>query len=143
MRTEDSIDTILWRSLVIPHIYHEKRKNRRDTHKASSYEEIQGNRRKKYVLCQVQHVICECCKADQQKVEKLNATQTKNKVFIVKGMGKSIPKVLSIGVYFQLKNYRVEVFTGSVKVLDEFEKEDDDSILSKRTVSSVEVRIIL
>ncbi|ANZ77388.1 BA75_04963T0 [Komagataella pastoris] len=78
-----------------------------------------------------------------KKVEKLNATQTKNKVFIVKGMGKSIPKVLSIGVYFQLKNYRVEVFTGSVKVLDEFEKEDDDSILSKRTVSSVEVRIIL
>lgn len=80
------------------------------------------------------------------------------KYITVKGMGKTIEKVASIGTHFQ-KDYKVDVLTGSTTVLDEFapiesnqepdneNKSDDDddgddkTIYKKRTVSSIEIRI--
>ncbi|CAX41966.1 subunit of ribonucleases P/MRP, putative [Candida dubliniensis CD36] len=82
------------------------------------------------------------------------------KYITVKGMGKTIEKVASIGIHFQ-KDYKVDVLTRSITVLDEFapiesnqepknegsshnddeEDEEEDTIYEKRTVSSIEIRI--
>ncbi|RLV92012.1 Ribonucleases P/MRP protein subunit POP7 [Spathaspora sp. JA1] len=66
------------------------------------------------------------------------------KYITVKGMGKCLEKTLSVGLYFQ-ERYKVDILTGTVEVLDEFQQEDeeDDSIYKKRLVSSVELRIWL
>ncbi|EGW30717.1 uncharacterized protein SPAPADRAFT_142779 [Spathaspora passalidarum NRRL Y-27907] len=60
----------------------------------------------------------------------------------VKGMGKSIEKTLSVGLYFQ-ERYNVDIHTGTVEVLDEFQQDEDESVYKKRLVSSVELKIWL
>ncbi|KAK6456695.1 Rpp20 subunit of nuclear RNase MRP and P-domain-containing protein [Scheffersomyces xylosifermentans] len=76
----------------------------------------------------------------------------KVKYIVVKGMGKAMEKTLSLGVHFE-ENYKVDVFTGSVEVLDEFkinenasdseDEDDEETIYKKRMVSYVELRIWL
>ncbi|KAG7665150.1 uncharacterized protein J8A68_001206 [[Candida] subhashii] len=87
-------------------------------------------------------------------IKKFQNLQYKRVKYItVKGMGKSIEKTLSILLNFQ-ERYKVDILTGSVEVLDEFEMEkkegedvDDDEegekVYKKRMVSSVEGRIWL
>ncbi|KAF6009760.1 hypothetical protein HII13_000546 [Brettanomyces bruxellensis] len=65
---------------------------------------------------------------------------------IVKGMGKAIPKVLNIGLHFKYeKNATLDVYTKTIGVLDEFksipEASNEDDLLRKRNVSSIEIRI--
>lgn len=86
----------------------------------------------------------------------------KCKYITVKGMGKSINKVLNIGIHFKYEEkFNVDIFTKTIGVLDEFisdEKKtsdanndnvddtdgsDDDSILRKRNVGAVEIRIYI
>lgn len=57
----------------------------------------------------------------------------------IKGMGKAIEKTLAIGNYFREREYKVEVFTGSEEVLDEFVGEERR--YEKRMVSLVELRL--
>lgn len=70
------------------------------------------------------------------------------------GMGKAIEKTLSIGCHFQTaKGRKVDILTTSVDVIDELEEmeqeeedildEDKETVLKKRTISGVEVRIYL
>lgn len=62
----------------------------------------------------------------------------------VKGMGKAIEKTLSIGLKYQLDgDYKVDVFTGSIEVLDEIlpTDEDEESVYKRRMVSFVEVKL--
>lgn len=68
----------------------------------------------------------------------------------VMGMGKSIEKTVNIGVYFKFDlDFKVDIITKSVGVLDEFrpngddDGDDSDEILRKRNVGGVEVRIYL
>lgn len=100
----------------------------------------------------------------KSNVKKYQNEQFKNVKYItVKGMNKTIEKVLSLALHFQDENYKVDILTGSVEVLDEFilpdatsndnsegeEEEDDDDdddennerIYKKRMVSSIEARI--
>lgn len=77
------------------------------------------------------------------------------KFITVKGMGKSIEKVINIGLHFKYdENFTVDIFTKSVGVLDEFvdahdeentkaDSEDDENLLRKRNVGAVEVRIYI
>lgn len=58
----------------------------------------------------------------------------------IKGMGKAIEKTLAIGNYFKERDYKVEVFTGSEEVLDEFVGEERR--YEKRMVSFVEVTLM-
>ena len=90
----------------------------------------------------------------------------KCKFITVRGMGKSIDKVVNVGLHFKYEEKcTVDIFTKSVGVLDEFvgketEKEDkegkedvpgdedgedqeDDSVLRKRNVGAIEVRIYI
>lgn len=71
----------------------------------------------------------------------------KVKFITIKGMGKSIQKTVSIGLKYQQDgDYPVDVFTGSVQVLDELKPEDSDeenSTYKTRMVSFVEIRIHL
>lgn len=84
----------------------------------------------------------------------------KCKFITVRGMGKSIDKVVNLGLHFKFEEKcTVDIFTKSVGVLDEFvgketdkeEKEDvpgeeegeDDSVLRKRNVGAIEVRIYI
>ncbi|EMG48468.1 POP7 Ribonucleases P/MRP protein subunit POP7 [Candida maltosa Xu316] len=87
-----------------------------------------------------------------KNVKKFQNESFKNVKYVtVKGMSKTIEKTLNLAIHFQDKNYKVDILTGSVKVLDEFvptknvpeeeEDEDDDRIYQKRMVSSIEVRI--
>lgn len=87
-------------------------------------------------------------------VKKFQNLQYKRVKYItVKGMGKSIEKTLGILLNFQ-ERYKVDVLTGSVEVLDEFDMEeknsagdeemvDDEKVYKKRMVSSIEGRIWL
>ncbi|RCK59051.1 Ribonucleases P/MRP protein subunit POP7 [Candida viswanathii] len=100
----------------------------------------------------------------KSNIKKYQNEQFKNVKYItVKGMSKTILKVLSLGIHFQEKNYKVDILTGSVEVLDEFipgqsskdkegeadsssdedddDDDDDDRIYKKRMVSSIELRI--
>lgn len=83
-----------------------------------------------------------------------NVEYKKVKYVTVKGMGKAIENTLSIALKFQdERNYKVDILTGSVEVLDEFQvaSNDDDSdndynddkIFKKRMVSYIEARIWL
>ena len=88
-------------------------------------------------------------------------------------MGKCLEKTLKLALKFQELNYRVDIVTGSIEVIDEFEKleneeetkmdvdvdvdvdvgketmqeddvfDDEERIYCKRMVSTVEVRIWL
>lgn len=83
-------------------------------------------------------------KFDKSKLnhKKYNNGEYKKVQFItVKGMGKAIEKTVSIGMHFQELGYRVDVFTRSVEVLDEFKGSDDESEYEKRMVSCFEGRI--
>ncbi len=71
---------------------------------------------------------------------------TREAFVIVKGMGKAIPKVLNIGLHFKYeKNARLDVYTKTIGVIDEFKADakdsNDDDELRKRNVSSIEIRI--
>lgn len=59
---------------------------------------------------------------------------------VVKGMGKTIEKTLGLGNSLIKDGYKVDVRTGSVEVVDEFEVEDD-TLFQKRMVSYVELQI--
>lgn len=59
---------------------------------------------------------------------------------VVKGMGKTIEKTLGLGNNLIKDGYKVDVRTGSVEVVDEFEVEDDN-LFKKRMVSYVELQI--
>ena len=83
-----------------------------------------------------------------------NLEYKKVKYITVKGMGKAIENTLSIALKFQDElNYRVDVLTGSVEVLDEFQTQtndddsdndyNDDNVFKKRMVSYIETRIWL
>ncbi|KAI5968960.1 hypothetical protein CANMA_001956 [Candida margitis] len=86
-----------------------------------------------------------------------NDQYKKVKYIAVKGMGRTIEKTLKLAMHFQSQGYKVDILTGSVQVLDEFEKRvesfNPDSILAaemdyeteykKRMVSSVEARVWL
>ncbi|KAG5418770.1 hypothetical protein I9W82_003488 [Candida metapsilosis] len=89
-----------------------------------------------------------------------NEQYKKVKYLTAKGMGKSIEKTLKLAMHFQSQGYKVDILTGSVQVLDEFEKkvvvhsdgdddyegvdrEDLETEYKKRMVSSVEARIWL
>ncbi|KAG0683083.1 hypothetical protein C6P40_000466 [Pichia californica] len=82
----------------------------------------------------------------------------KTKYITVKGMGKSISKVLNIGLHFKYEEkFTIDIFTKTVGVLDEFVEEDDkkeenkdnngededDDLLRKRNVGAVEIRIYI
>ncbi|CUM62834.1 uncharacterized protein PRCAT00000392001 [Priceomyces carsonii] len=98
----------------------------------------------------------------RKALDKFDKTSTSNKKYCngeykkvkyisVKGMGRAIEKTLSIGLNFQDElGYRIDILTGSVEVLDEFEVDDEngeeeyeESVYKKRMVSFVEVRIFL
>ncbi|CCH40624.1 Ribonuclease P protein subunit p20 [Wickerhamomyces ciferrii] len=77
-------------------------------------------------------------------LNKLPKSQPKFKEITVLGMGATIEKTLSIGVYFQKdQGLKVDILTKSVDVLDEFDDEDldHDTIYKKRKVTAVELRI--
>lgn len=73
------------------------------------------------------------------------------------GMGKAVEKTLALGTYFsQEKGHKIEIFTRTVKVIDELkaidgqedgadeeseDEEDEDTFLKRRTLSGVEIRI--
>ncbi|GMM30926.1 ribonuclease P/MRP protein subunit [Martiniozyma asiatica (nom. inval.)] len=61
----------------------------------------------------------------------------------IKAMGKAISKAINLGWELKREGNRVEFSTATVTVLDEFrdKKEDEDDILQKRRVSSIEVRV--
>lgn len=75
----------------------------------------------------------------------------------IKGMGKAIGRVLSIGMHFKYdEKFEVDFFTKTIGVLDEFTKEqnedekadddededdEEDDLLRKRNVGAIEVRI--
>lgn len=74
----------------------------------------------------------------------------KVKYITVKGMGKTIETTLGLANKFQNEfNYKVDVLTGTVEVLDEFiphesnDIESDEPIFQKRNVSYIELRIWL
>jgi ribonuclease P/MRP protein subunit POP7 len=81
---------------------------------------------------------------------------------LVKGMGKSINKVLNIGLHFKYEEkFNVDIFTKSVGVLDEIVEDDNDNddndndgdgdiddhddlcSLKKRNVGAIEVKIYI
>ncbi|CAK9441049.1 uncharacterized protein LODBEIA_P49180 [Lodderomyces beijingensis] len=83
-------------------------------------------------------------------VKKYNNDQYKKIQYItVKGMGRTIERTLKIAMRFQDLDYRVDILTGSVQVLDEFEIDacakdgDEEREYRKRMVSSIEARIWL
>lgn len=63
----------------------------------------------------------------------------------IKGMGKCIEKVLSLGIHFQCENFQIETYTKSIGVLDEIvdEKDEDDNEMKKRNVGAIEIRIYI
>lgn len=74
---------------------------------------------------------------------------------VVLGMGKAIEKTLSLGCHFEQQlGRKVDVLTKSVELLDEVAVEDEDedsaepiqdvdreTVLKKRTISGIELRI--
>ncbi|KAH3668826.1 hypothetical protein OGAPHI_002581 [Ogataea philodendri] len=71
--------------------------------------------------------------------------ENKNVGYItVRGMGKTILKVMNLALYFEHEqNRKVEVFTKTLTVLDELKStnKDKDDVFQKRQVSCVELRI--
>lgn len=70
---------------------------------------------------------------------------------VVLGMGKAIEKTLSFGCHFEQLGKKVDVLTKSVELLDEVSLDDEDgdsikdvdreTMLKKRTISGIELRI--
>lgn len=57
-------------------------------------------------------------------------------------MGRLIKKALAVGLEFQNKGHQVEILTGTVTVMDEFdENPDEEPKIQPRKVSKVEVKI--
>lgn len=80
--------------------------------------------------------------------KKYQAGQYKKVKFVsIKGMGKAIEKTAALGLKYQQDgDYKVDIVTGSVEVLDELKPEDsdeEDSTYSKRMVSYLEIKIWL
>ncbi|SGZ49929.1 CIC11C00000000796 [Sungouiella intermedia] len=70
----------------------------------------------------------------------------------VKGMGRAIDKTTSIGLHYMKNAYKVDIYTGTVEVVDEISTEsyktkdddsDSESTFRKRNASCVEVKIWL
>lgn len=87
---------------------------------------------------------------ESKNLKNKNRSSLNNSYITIKGMGKAISKVLSLGLHFKTENgNKIETFTKSIGVLDEFKKSNDDSsdsddeetTLRKRNVSCVEIRI--
>ncbi|QPG76053.1 hypothetical protein FOA43_003439 [Brettanomyces nanus] len=61
----------------------------------------------------------------------------------VKGMGWAMSKVMNLGLHFKYeKQLKVEVYTKTIGVFDEFVGSDDETF-QKRNVSSVELHIMI
>ncbi|KAH3688115.1 hypothetical protein WICPIJ_000886 [Wickerhamomyces pijperi] len=70
--------------------------------------------------------------------------QPKYTYIIVKGSGRALERTLSIGIHFRdVERNKVEIFTKTLEVLDEIDAgdEDEDTVLKKRKVPSVELHI--
>lgn len=71
------------------------------------------------------------------------------KYITVKGMGKAMEKTLSLALAYQALKYKVDILTGTVEVLDEFQPQGLDSEdegaaeFRRRATSYVELRIWL
>lgn len=74
------------------------------------------------------------------------------KYVIIKGMGKSIQKTVSVALHYQSRNYQVDIYTGTVEVVDTVssgeiietrEGPEEQTKNEIRKVSSVEARIWL
>lgn len=77
-------------------------------------------------------------------LKSLDKKQPSVKYVTILGMGAAIQKTLSVGLHFQEEEgSKIEVFTKSVEVLDEFEFDDEDNENSyvKRSVSAIEIHI--
>lgn len=82
-----------------------------------------------------------------------NREYKKVKYIVIKGMGKSIQKVISLGLFYQTqKSYTVDIYTGTVPVVDTVTTEEvietregpeEQTKRQSRDASSVEVRIWL
>lgn len=74
----------------------------------------------------------------------LSTKQPKFSYITVLGMGATIEKTMSIGVFFQKdEGSQVDILTKTVEVLDEFDDEDLDheTIYRKRKITAVELHI--
>ncbi|PVH18518.1 uncharacterized protein CXQ87_001449 [Candidozyma duobushaemuli] len=80
-------------------------------------------------------------------------TSGKVRYITVKGMGKAINTAVSIALHFQTKKqYKVDVKTGTVEVLDELrqaseystkDSDDEEATFKKRSTSYVDIKIWL
>ncbi|KAI5965559.1 uncharacterized protein KGF55_000921 [Candida pseudojiufengensis] len=62
-----------------------------------------------------------------------NENYKKLKYITVKGMGKTIEKTLKIAMNFKFElNYKVDIITGSIQVLDEFEKKSEPMSIEEK-----------
>ncbi|ODQ80839.1 hypothetical protein BABINDRAFT_12943 [Babjeviella inositovora NRRL Y-12698] len=82
----------------------------------------------------------------QKHIIQLPKKQPSVKYVTVKGMGvKPVEKLMQLAVFFQVEEgFKVDMFTSSVEVLDEYVEEDEESgssVFKKRLVSSVVMRI--
>lgn len=104
-------------------------------------------------LKRIQKILAKFDKSVLPNKKYQNMEYKKVNYITVKGMGKAIENTLSIALKFQDElNYKVDILTGSVDVLDEFNVNagddsdndyNDDTIFKKRMVSYVESRIWL
>lgn len=84
----------------------------------------------------VKHIDKKFLELDQPKNK-----NSKKEYITVYGMGKTVEKCLSVGLYFQdTRQHKIEVRTTTVKVLDELQQ-DDEVEFRKRSISGVEIDI--
>lgn len=90
-----------------------------------------------------------------KRIKKFLADVSKHgaKYVTIMGMGKALEKTLALAAYFnEEKGHKIQIMTKTIKVIDEVKEEDDEidsnideedeeTILKKRTLSGVEVRI--
>lgn len=76
----------------------------------------------------------------------------KIKYVTVKGMGRAIDKTLSVALHYQGKQHKVDVYTGTVEVVDEVkasasyatkDESDEETDLRGRSVGYVEAKVWL
>lgn len=105
-------------------------------------------------LKRIQKILAKFDKSVLPNKKYQNVDYKKVKYITVKGMGKAIENTLSIALKFQDElNYKVDILTGSIEVLDEFligpngddsdNEYNDENIFKKRMVSYIETRIWL
>lgn len=105
-------------------------------------------------LKRIQKILAKFDKSVLPNKKYQNVEYKKVKYITVKGMGKAIENTLSIALKFQDElNYKVDILTGSVEVLDEFQigtngddsdnDYNDETLFKKRMVSYIETRIWL